>query len=456
MTDFTARDEASLIALADARATELLPEWTARHSDDLNWATLMTIARLLSVSNFYIDLAFNESFPTAQLYSSLLRQAKQRNMPVKRRSGATATLSCTRENAGTTHTILRGTKFPSPKGSFVLLEDTIINAGTTNINLTARYGSYIEGSLGISNGLPMQTYILQDTNIQKDTLKVFVDGEEWEEEIDGLPMRDNENVYKVWLEPDLTLRVDFGDDTFGNIPVNGKEITYSYLTLGSELGRLPAGNITSSSDSGIDTVVQLGPTVGGDHDESIESLQKALEDWGSVQNRIVTPKDAVFLARRYPGVIDAKIRTSGMLYELYIVTANGNPTPELRQAVLDYLNKRKIDIIELRVLPLIDRQIVIKLNVEVDKKFRQSLVVNSIKQTIMANINDSRNAGKNVYIFDIYRYLAPLSTSGIYKANLLALYKSGLQETLNDIVMSDEEKAVISEVNIQVSATGGL
>ena len=456
MTDFTARDEASIIALADERAKELLPEWTARHTDDLNWATLLTAARMLSVGNFYIDLAFNEYFPTAQLYSSLLRQAKSKNMPVKRRSGASATIRIVRDDATSAITIKRGTSFNSAKGKFYLLEDVVMAIGVTTTNVVARYGNYITGTFGVSDGSALQTYILSDTNIQKDTLKVSVGAEVWEEELDALPMREEENVYKVWLEPNLTLRVDFGDGVFGNIPTNGYNMTYSYLTLDSELGRLPQGNITSCSDSRITTVEQVGATIGGENDESVASLQKALEEWGAVQNRIVTPKDAVFIVKRYAGVYDAKIKTSGMRYDLYIVTANGNPSDAFRALVLQYLNKRKIDIIELGVYALIDREVTIEMNLVVDKKFGQDAVVNRVKETLKSYINNSTNARKDVYIYDIYRYISELNNSGVTKATLTALYKSGLQRVLEDVTMSDNEKAVVTSSSINISATGGL
>lgn len=456
MTDFTARDEASLIALADDRAKELLPEWTARHTDDLNWATLLTVCRLLSVSNFYIDLSFNENFPTAQLYSSLIRQAKQKNMPVKRRSGAWATIRVVRDDTSSAITLTRGTYFNSPKGKFYLLEDVVMSIGVSTINVVAQFGSYVTGTFGVSNGTSLQTYVLSDTNIQKDSLKVMVGAEVWEEELDALPMREAENVYKVWLEPNLTLRVDFGDGVFGNIPTNGNGITYSYLTLDTELGRLPADNITSCSDNRISSVTQVGATIGGEADESIASLQKALEEWGAIQNRLVMPKDAVYIAKRYPGVYDAKIRTSGMRYDLYIVTANGNPSDPFRELVLRYLNKRKIDIIELGVYALIDREITIEMNLVVDKKFGQDAVVSNVKNTLMTYINNSTNAGKDVYIYDIYRYISELNNSGVTKATLTALYKTGLQRVLEDVYMSDNEKAIVSESSIVISATGGL
>lgn len=456
MIDFTGKDELSIIALADERAKELIPEWKARHTDDLNWATILTVARLLSISNFYIDLAYNEMFPTAQLRKSLLRQAKQRNMPVKSRSGAIVTLRLERDDVSQGILLPRGTSFGSRKGNFYLLEDVVIEASQNTKEIIAVFGTYKSIELGQSNGQPFQTFILGDTNIQKDTLKLYVDGVEWEEEFDAIPMRGQDNVYKVWKEPDERLRIDFGDGFFGNIPASGKIISVSYLTLDNDLGRVVEGAVNSCSDNRISRVVQVGNSIGGEFDESIESLQKNLEQWGAVQNRIVTPKDAVYMAKRYPGVLDAKIIVNGSQYFLYIVTEGGYPSSVFLNNITNFLNKRKIDLIDIVAQAIIERELVINIDLEVDKKYRQDIVIQNVKQKLLEKINKSTNAGKNVYIFDIYGYLNELKDNGITRANIIFLYKKGLEATLKDVILAGNEMAVLQESDIIISATGGL
>ena len=457
MIDYTARDEASLIAEADAYALELLPEWTIRDDEDINWVTLKTVARLMAISNFYVDLSYNESFPTAQLYPSLLLQAKRVNMPVKRRSGAVATLTVNRDSSAGDHTIVRGTSFSSTKGDYYVLEDIVMPSGDLSINVLARFGDYVSGTIATSNGASLQSYIISDTTIQKDTLKIFVGGVGWVEELDSLAMADASNTYKIWLEKDETLRIDFGDGVFGNIPTTGAEITYTALSLKTQdFGRVPALNITSSSDGILTRVVQPAASIGGEWDESASSISTALKEWGAVQNRIVMGKDCVFMAKRYPGVYDAKIRTDGLKYDLFVVTPNGDPTQPFLDAVEAFLNKRKLDVIDLDVRALVTNNIRIKLTLTINSKYTIATVENLVKDTLYTNINNSLNAGKDVTLYDVYGYLSPLRTKGVDKLTITNMYRDGFAPTLGDIIYSDAEKAFLPDGYVEVVSTGGL
>ena len=304
MFDYTGRDEASLLVLADTYAQELLPEWKARDDNDLNWATIKIIAKLLEVPNFYNDLAFNEQFPsTVQVYRNALLLAKKINMPVKKASGAFTTLTVTLK-AGTTasapFTVSRGSKFSYGAGNYLATEDVTFNIGEVTKNVLVRYGTVVNGSLGLSDGTALQRFEIPVDNAQDESLKILIDGSEWEEEIDTLMMREStDEVYKKWLEPNERYSIDFGDDKFGKIPNSGLEITYSVFTIGDSKGNLPAFNIIKSELADVETVLQSVAATGGSDKENIADIKSSLPKWVSIQNRVVMEKDCIFLAKRY-------------------------------------------------------------------------------------------------------------------------------------------------------------
>jgi hypothetical protein len=457
MLDFTARDYNSLEQEADSILTEMLPEWTSRDDEDINWVTVKTICKLLTISNFYIDLAFNENIPSrVQIYKNALTMAKQKNMPIKKKIGAGTTLILQIDESLEPFTLPRGTIFPSPIGSFVLENDVDFPAGTTQNTGYVVFGKYVTGEL-LNNNQPYQSIKIEQNNIADRTVRIYVNGTKWEEEVDTLSLvKQDEEKYKLWLDNDMKYIVEFGDNKFGKIPVG--TIAYDAIILDlNTLGRLPQGNITKCSNPTIKNVIQNFPAAGGNFDETIESIRKRLDIWELVQNRLVNTKDALFLTTSVPGVSGAKISTKNLRYYINISTEGGVPSPGLIAKVQDYLDRRKIEILDIEVGSLVNREFACEVTLTLSNQGSRSRIKALMEERIL-ELNNKGSLGNNIEILDFYQIIANMRDEniGLLSGRVDKLHRTDSSIDLFDIILGANESVTTGTDKITINLIGGL
>jgi hypothetical protein len=455
--DYTGRDEQSLIDLADSYFEELLPEWKTRDDNDFNWALAKVIARLMSILNFYTDLAFNEQFPTTvQINRNALLQAKSKNMKVRTKVGGKVEITCEIEPPATDYTMVRGESFSSFRGDFILTEDVEILAGATSVIVTAQFGEHSTGILGTSDGSALQSYVIPEGNIQDGQIRIYVDGDLWEECLDTLMMEDSTSeVVKYWYNENQTYTVDFGDGVFGKIPPNGSEITYSVITIGEDLGNVPANSITSCSDSIVTGIVSSTQGIGGNNGDDLETIKNKLKQWDSIQNRVVLASDAKFLTSNYPGIEFVKVKTNNTVYNIYVIPfGGGTMSPTMIADLTEYLTKRAVQTLDINVYNFDEYQVVIDISLKVNPFYSTSLVESRVKNRIMETINDIKYIDDSVTLLKIYKKLGDIE--GAEDILITHLYEASEGIALDNIFLADNQKAVITESNISILSEGGL
>jgi hypothetical protein len=453
LNNYTNKSYETLENDVDLFLKELVPEWTSRDDNDLNWATAKAVAYLVSIGMFYIDLAYSEQDPyTLQIYKNALRLAKIKNYPAKKYIGAVTTLICHIEAKPDIFTVPRGTIFSS---KYVSYEDTVFAIGETQKEVNVIYGVYNTKSLATSDGSNFQKYIIPDLDIQSGMIKIFVDGEEWTK-VDNLFFSyEDEKHYKMILNEDNQYELFFGDNFNGKSPENNASITYEYVSMpanyiNENYGNIPEDNIVNSSLADITLVEQNDPATGGGDKESLESVCRGVIEYPYTTARIQSPRDAEILAKRVPGVADAKCLFDGS-FNVYIIPEGGGlASPALIYKVADYLDIYKIEDIDLNVLSPTYKYIDLEISINIETKYHRDTVKSIVQSLLVDYIDGSNDVSRKITIIDIYSIA---NVEGVDTALLDKLAFMGLTGVQNLTFNVNE----ICRLNsIVVNATGGF
>lgn len=455
--DFTGKDYDSLVEKADEYARALLPEWTARDDNDLNWVTIKTVAYLLSLGMFYIDLSVSEQDPyEVQIYKNALKLARRYGMPVKKHVGATVTLDVTvKEHVGT-KTIARGTKFLSGGKPYVTLEDTPYPEGVNALPVNVQYGNWSRITLATSTGKAFQEYNISDASVQSGAVRLFVNEgisyREWAAQDSLLMSRADDLHFRCVLEEDETYSVLLGDSNSGRIPPNGSVLQIELITMPEsyetdKYGNLPSGNKFTCEDSDVEAIVQKEAATGGSAKESILSIGRNLPQWLSTTNRCVAPNDYVYLARRVPGVQDATVNQDSVVVNLYIIPSGGGvASTALMDKVEDYLNARKMSQVTVNVLVPTQIKVNIEATVTPTASGNKYKALGTVIDEITEYLDQSENVGSLLTVMDVYAI--GKAVEGVKTISLKKFYRADGTAGVGDVQLSAEEVAVPGTVNI--------
>lgn len=469
--DFTGKDYASLVESADAFATSLVPEWTSRDDNDINWATIKIVAYLVSVGMFYIDLGANETDPfEVQIYRNALRLARKFGMPVKMINGAMADVTLVIDSKPTTYTVSRGTKFYTDDGkSYILKEDATFPSDTinpeTSIVAELQYGEFERYLLGTSDGESFQSFVIDREDVQDKAVRVFIDegsgSEEWEQKDTLVMSEENSKHFRLYVNKDERYVIEFGDNKNGAIPLDGSNIEVEVLTMPVDYeqrnyGNIPAGNITSSDDSEIKRIEDYNSEAftGGSPAETAAEIGRAIPQWIATAARAVIPEDYAFLGKRVGGVEDISVYQDELVMNLYIIPEGGGiASSALQNAVLRYLEKRQLPQITVNTLVptsvAIDCTIDITVKPDKNREATESLVNDAIAEYL----NQPTSAGITLTLRSVYDILNN-HDDYIISGIIQVFKKNGTPDTVGDIELSYDE--VPEEGTITINATGGI
>lgn len=448
--NYTGRTKEELILLADTYIKELVPEWINRDDNDVNWATIKTICWLLGINSMYIDLAVNEQNPYEVIfYSNALKLAKKFGYPVRKYTGATADLTLTLVNNTETVTLPIYTKFKTTDNlEYVSLSEVNFNPGEDVKQVSVKYGKAETLNIGSSTGERYQSFKVLSQSCQAGTLKVIVTTsgvpEEWKE-VDSLIMsRADSKEYRLVLDSDENYIIYFGDNNCGMIPPSGSTISVEVITMPftyitDNYGNRPSGNITIC-DSFLGTVTQPLPASGGIAKEDLEEISRNIPQWIATAGKVITPRDAEFLAKRVPGVAEAKVSVTVFDYDICIIAKSGVPTEFLKGEVQAYLDDRRLPQIGIQISSPVPAYINLTLDVKVMDNFSQSIVIKEIRSKLSALI-EANSIGNTLRLLDVYKTLGEVS--GIKTATVVKLFKDFTPEVAGDISFLANEYPVL-------------
>jgi hypothetical protein len=464
--DYTGKDYFSLLSKADAFAQSILPEWTSRDDNDINWATVKIVAYLVSIGMFYIDLGVNEQDPyEVQVYANALRLAKKYGMPVKKYVGGVTSLSITVKDHGSLYTLSRGEEFFYLGQKYILLEDLSFPVGVNTLSGDVQFGEFERYRLGVSDATEFQKFLVDRDNVQDKAIRIFIDetgvGDSFEEWVaqDTLVMSYEEDKhFRLVLNEEEKYEVYFGDNGSGKIPLNGALIDVEVIKMpvGYEdinYGNLPVGNINLASNADVTLVEQLEAVVGGGPREDILSIGRALPQWISTANRAVATQDYRYLCKRVAGVEDASVVLEELVAYIYVIPeGGGQASSALLNKVRDYLLPRHMEQVELNVLVPVYVTINFTADITVASDKIRSVVKAKAEEAIEGFLDAPMQVGVIVKLQEAYCLLSHLE--GIEVSLITEMYRDGEAPSVGNVNISLTESSEAGIITI--NATGGI
>ena len=322
---------------------EALKDYLRAQSDftdyDFDGSVLSTIIDTLAYNTYYTafntNMVVNELFiDSATLRDNVVAIAKQLGYRPKSITSPTAFVSFTVTYANPTSDtelyLKKGTgfiaSFDNTIYQYVVLDDVkaqVVNDQAVFTNVVVREGNQIVNTFTVNTSLKSQRFILDNTNIDTNTIRVrvFPTGGSFNEPylvanniigIDG-----NSKIFFVEEIEDERYEIIFGDGVLGKKLENGARVEISYLrTAGPESNGVKTfvfsgvlENPDGVSPNAFD--VAINSTVASSGGEELESTNKirfnAPKAYGT-QDRAVTAQDYAAIVRRaYPSTSDILI-----------------------------------------------------------------------------------------------------------------------------------------------------
>jgi predicted phage baseplate assembly protein len=214
--------------------------------------------------------------------------------------------------------------------------------------------------LGTSDGLQNQTFRLQFRPLVKESLVLGITEGENPEEI---WVRKDDLLASGENDPHFTVNTDgeirFGDGINGRIPVAGAQVVArEYRYGGGQAGNVTAGlaNSLLTPVTGIDTVKNERPGVGGRDEQSLTEFIKFAPAQLRCRDRAVSEEDFTALARQVGGIANAValplfhpdhpgVEVPGALTIVVVPdTADRppRPSPDQLEKVCEYIDSRRL------------------------------------------------------------------------------------------------------------------
>lgn len=309
--------------------------------EDYNFQSsgISTLINLLSYNThyigYYVKMLLNESFiDSAVKRESLFSKAKLTGYLPKGRTASRAELKLSvninlsnpnhYEPLSKSILIARGTSFSginddSDQRTFYLIDPIFMNQVNSEltpiINYTSDVFTVYEGSLKnirfkIDTGLSNQRYIIQDKNIDVDTIRMLIIphgssvGEEYFLSSNIFEVSASSKVFYLTTQEDGLFEIIFGNNIFGQAPGHQSIVYVNYISSNGESGNgckrfrfnkssevLPSeNNIYNWTDMTVVTATGM-ISGGGNEIETAESLRFTIPYHYRRQNRIVTISD---------------------------------------------------------------------------------------------------------------------------------------------------------------------
>ena len=259
----------------------------------------------------YYNMTLGETFlDSAVLKNSIISHAKELNyLPrSKRSSGSLLNLVITSSQPSNTFVIPRATPFIGRCGNVSYSFITTKAHVATRIDNSNTFGidnmAVFEGR-NIAEVLKHDNTILSNSSIDTRSIRVFVNGVEYEYKAGIFGVSQNDNVF--YLQPELNDRysIQFGQTLFGYQPTATDDIEVSYrVSSGIEANGVKSFSTNAGAIGASSVVVTpVGLSVGGADAESVQSVKQFAPKAFQVQDRAVTASDyEVLLKTQFPEI----------------------------------------------------------------------------------------------------------------------------------------------------------
>jgi hypothetical protein len=475
--DYTNRDYDSIRAFLVTTARTVMPDWaTAGEPGDFGTLLLELFSVAGDGLNYYIDRVGAEPFlQTAVRRQSLLAIADLLGYVPVAQQAASVQVTFTLDDdkyldysieipAGTVVQTQGDKNAGNPP---VLFETT----GALTLGVAVRSGitgategrSVVGEYSGVSNGAPLQDFLLANAGVIERSMSVKVteaNGSQvaWDF-VDRLTdAGPSASVYATYTDDIGYSHIRFGDGVSGRIPPVNATINANY-----RYGQGAAGNVATSTINTISpgvpgvSVVNNTPAAGGADPESIDNMRYGIPRAAHTLDRAVTLSDFESLCLQVPGV--AKATAYGTYYTMVHVpiapVGGGLPSSALKGRVQRYLQDRMMIGASCIVEDPDYEDCEVTIIVHVLPSFGQENTRFAVQEAVKALFDFTAvSFGTRISIGDVFR--TAMEQNGVDYIELTKLRIKGHVPLIEDIVPSPLQLPELLAADTSITAVGGL
>lgn len=393
------RDYATIFADLKRLIPQVIPEWTYLNEDDFGIAMLQLVSYAADHINYRADITLRElSLILTQYRRIAVARAQWLGYRASRPTSASASLNLQIPSAyGFDVPIDARQQFSAVVGGNTVIFETVnpftILAGETTVTGVAvvEGQTQLDTILGTAAGTPFEFFTLPANTIfnhNEGELIVQVGADAFTLVSDPTDATPSDLIFWVRQNDDKTLRLMFGDGTYGALLVPGAQVQATYRIGGGPIGRVPANAITTQvstiiapdlSSVAFSPITNPISSAGGFSEETLESIKLNAPAFYKAQNRAVTLTDYETFASQSQFVHRVKAVHAGVNgINLYTVVAGAdtgsNLTPLITSDVLQQLEDVKMATDVLAVLEATLVDINIEVEVVAFPNFRNAVI----------------------------------------------------------------------------------
>ena len=274
---------------------------------------------LTNMQLYYVERTAEELYLlTAQKDSSINNIVALLNYTPPRNISATGSVVITNSVVDSNNIYFPAqTPVLTPSGYYYnVTQSSVLLGGQSTVTIPVVEGQWFNNTYS-SNGLPNQTYTINNTSVENSNYAVVVNGVTWTSITTWINTTTTSQVYKVLSNFNGTLTIQFGNGVFGAIPTSGQAIIISYLQSSGANGNLFNTNVPMSFpnpiyDSTTTAITTLSatnpsPIIGGSNAQTAAETAYLAPQVFQTGQRAVTPADFEAILDNYPGVATSNV-----------------------------------------------------------------------------------------------------------------------------------------------------
>lgn len=449
-----------------------VPEYSDFSESDMGIVLIELLSHGLDILSYYNDRIANEIFPdTAVERESIIKHCRRLGYELKNAIPSQYYQVFKIIPQPTDYVIPRGTKLTTSGEEaieFELLEDVKIPKGCTGLekDLEGNYlykaliehGSTINSDmLGSSNGTQYQEFVLSESPVIVDSLKVYVrsesDIEEWSRVSNFIDSDITSKEYMIEVTETDEVKVMFGSGNSGMIPpIYDNGITATYRIGGGSQGNVPLETITqmpSKMAVVIDTMNVEQIQVGKDKETIEEARIHAPLSLRTLWRAVTLEDYENLLIQEFPHEIvkvKAIAEADRFTISLYVLTNDSTedlPTI-LKDSYLEFLDSRKEIGYDLKMYPPTYENVTLNVTVKTNKAYQNDTVKEMIENYLVeAYKKGSLGFGEELLTSQIIKKVMLLN--GVFDVNIEVVGNT-----------KPEKNKIINVSSVIVSVTGGV
>lgn len=439
--DYTSRDYEGFRNDMIELLKQKVPEYSDFSESDMGIVLIELLAHGLDILSYYNDKVANEIFPdTATERESIIKHCRRLGYSLKNSTPSQYYQVFKIIPQKNDYVIPRGFKIKTggeENIEFELVEDLTIPKECTGLEkdehgnylykVLVEHGTTVNSDIvGTSNGTAYQEFLLSNTPIIVDSLKVFVrdefDIKEWTRVENFIDSDTTSTEYMIEVTENDQVKIMFGSGISGAIPPRYEDgISASYRIGGGDVGNVSLESITEMTSKPaviIDTMNVEQVQVGKEKETIAEAKIHAPLSLRTLW-RAVTLKDYEdLLIQEYPNEIlkvKAIAEADRFTISLYVLTDNSETDlPEdLKEKYLEFLDSRKEIGYNIQMFPPTYETVDLTINATTNKAYRNSEVEDLLRLYINSTLTKEYfNFGEELLVSQLVKQLMLLS--GIY------------------------------------------